>query len=104
MPSTKDTGSAATTAAGSALSGLLTGAARDTRVVAGVRADIGSRLSATDLGKIADSDPTLTAGLAAAAAAFAAADTAAARWQADLAEATKSWDALLSELLALHDD
>jgi hypothetical protein len=87
-----------------ALPQLVAGVARDVRVAAAGRADLGNLLGADDLKRAADTDPSLAAELGRVGKTLAEDDKAAAAWQQALAEATKKWEVNLTEFAELHPD
>jgi hypothetical protein len=91
----------ASTLAG-ALPGHANGAARHQRAASAGRTELGELLAAKDLRKLADRDPELNAAVTQAGEASAAAEKTAAAWHKALAEATRKWQASLTELSQLH--
>lgn len=85
-----------------ALSGLLENSARDFRVVSARRAEIGKLLAGKDMRRLADEDDELSTQLGQVSEALTEEERAAAGWQKALAEATKRWEASLTELSKLH--
>jgi hypothetical protein len=78
--------------------------ARDMRMIAASRADLGKQLAAREVGRAADADPEVAAQLAQAVAALSGADNAAAAWQRDLSAAAAWWEACLADLAKRHPE
>lgn len=78
--------------------------ARDVRVVAAARTDLGKQLAGAEAGKAADTDTEIAGQLAQVVAALSAADDAAAAWQQDLAAAAGWWEACLADLGRRHPE
>ncbi|WP_155368524.1 hypothetical protein [Catellatospora vulcania] len=76
--------------------------ARDLRLAAAARTDLGKVLSAKDVRKAADADKDLSAHLAEVNDVLTEQAKAAASWQKALTEAHKRWDASLDKLSRLH--
>jgi hypothetical protein len=78
--------------------------ARDVRVQSALRVDLAKQLAAKEIGQAADADPEVARQLVLAKNALAAADTAAAAWQHDLAAASAWWTACLADLASRNPE